>query len=144
MRVEAAVLVTSILLAGCAAGRVGGDGESRSPTHVGGDGESRSPTHVEVGASFPELTRASRALREAERQGAGADRLAAMHLALARDQLARGRRRLSIGDLEGARWLFLRAEADADVAALVVREAGLRDAARRTLDEVSVLAGSRE
>lgn len=130
MGAGAAILATSMLLAGCAAGRAEGAGERRALTHVD--------------PAFPELARASRALREAERQGAHADRLAAMHLSLARDQLAQGRRRLLRGDEQGARWLLLRAEADADVATLIVREAALRDAARRTFDEVSVLAGTRE
>ena len=130
MDAGAAIVATSILLAGCAAGRAWGEGERQAQVHAD--------------PGFPELTRASQALREAERQGARADRTAAMHLSLAVDQLAQGRRRLSRGDAEGARWLLLRAEADAHMAMLIVQEAGLRDAARRTLDEATVLHGSGE
>ncbi|MGK4007088.1 DUF4398 domain-containing protein [Sorangium sp. So ce1036] len=92
----------------------------------------------------PELPRAQAAIRGAEREGAGADRRAAMHLALARSELAQARRRLALGDREGARWLLRRAEVDAELSTLIVREAGLRDAARRTLDQASALAGQRE
>ncbi|MGK3990711.1 DUF4398 domain-containing protein [Sorangium sp. So ce136] len=88
----------------------------------------------------PELARARAAIRGAEREGASADRRAAMHLALARSELAQARRRLSVGDQEGARWLLRRAEVDAELSTLVVREAGLRDAASRTLDQASTLA----
>jgi hypothetical protein len=109
------VIVICMLLAGCAAIR-----PSPAPS---------------------ELSRALSAIREAERAGASADRLAALHLSLARSELAQAKRRLSIGDVEGARWLLLRAEADAELSSLLVREAALRDAARRTLDEASVLAG---
>ncbi|AUX40136.1 hypothetical protein SOCE26_015330 [Sorangium cellulosum] len=91
-------------------------------------------------AAPPELPRAHAAIREAEREGARADRRAAMHLALARSELAQAMRRLSIGDREGARWLLRRAEVDAELAALLVREAGLRDAAERTLDQANTLA----
>lgn len=108
-------IATCLLLAGCAAIR-----PSPAPS---------------------ELSRALSAIREAERGGASADRLAALHLSLARSELAQAERLLSIGDVEGARWLLLRAEADAELSSLLVREAALRDAARRTLDEANVRAG---
>lgn len=92
----------------------------------------------------PELPSALAAIREAEREGAAADRRAAMHLALARSELAQARRRLSVGDRERARWLLRRAEVDAELATLIVREAGLRDAARRTLDQANALAEQAE
>ncbi|WP_437572059.1 DUF4398 domain-containing protein [Sorangium sp. So ce542] len=88
----------------------------------------------------PELARAEAAIRGAAQEGAGADRRAAMHLALARSELAQARRRLSVGDQEAARWLLRRAEVDAELSTLIVREAGLRDAAGRTLDQASTLA----
>ncbi|WP_437578675.1 DUF4398 domain-containing protein [Sorangium sp. So ce887] len=91
-------------------------------------------------ASPPELARAEAAIGEAEREGASADRRAAMHLALARSELAQARRRMSVGDREGARWLLRRAEVDAELSTLIVREAGLRDAADRTLDQASTIA----
>lgn len=108
-------IATCLLLAGCAAIR-----PSPAPS---------------------ELSRALSAIHEAERGGASADRLASLHLSLARSELAQAERRLSIGDVEGARWLLRRAEADAELSSLLVREAALRDAARRTLDEVNALDG---
>jgi Domain of unknown function (DUF4398) len=116
MRDAIALLTISILLVGCAAAR----------------------------PPLPEFTRARESLERAEAAGATADRHAATHLALARSQLWQGERHLWAGDREGARWLLLRAEADADMAELIVREAATRDAARRTLDETSVRSGLRE
>ncbi|WP_437735413.1 DUF4398 domain-containing protein [Sorangium sp. So ce1335] len=118
MLARTALVIVCLELAGCAA--------FRSP------------------APPPELDRARAAIHAAEREGASADRRAAMHLALARSELAQARRRLSVGDLEGARWLLRRAEVDAELAALLVREAGLRDAAGRTLDQASTLAEAKK
>ncbi|WP_437969121.1 DUF4398 domain-containing protein [Sorangium sp. So ce260] len=99
---------------------------------------------IRAPAPPPELARTEAAIRGAAREGAGADRRAAMHLALARSELAQARRRLSVGDREGARWLLRRAEVDAELSTLIVREAGLRDAAGRTLDQASPLADRAE
>ncbi|WP_437533059.1 DUF4398 domain-containing protein [Sorangium sp. So ce726] len=118
MFAKAALVLAALELAGCAA--------IRSP------------------AAPPELSHALSAIRAAEREGAGADRRSAMHLALAKSELSQARRRLSVGDQEGARWLLRRAEVDAELSTLMVREAGLRDAAGRTLDEASTLAGRAE
>jgi hypothetical protein len=88
----------------------------------------------------PELKAARGAIASAEQQGAGVELGAQIYLALAQNHLARAERCLAAGDREGALGLLRRARADAEVAALVAQEAALRDAARRTLDEASLLA----
>ncbi len=113
MLAKAALVITALQLMGCAA--------------------------VRPPAASPELPRARAAIRAAEREGAGADRRSSLYLALAKSELDQAVRRLSVGDREGARWLLRRSEVDAEMAALIVREAGLRDAAERTLDEAGAL-----
>ncbi|HZX00616.1 MAG TPA: DUF4398 domain-containing protein [Bacilli bacterium] len=92
----------------------------------------------------PELERARTTIRTAETEGAEVERGAQVYLALARDHLAQAERRLAAGDWDGARGLLRRAEADAEVALLVAREATLRDAARRTLEQTSLIADGGE
>lgn len=91
-------------------------------------------------APEPDVARAREAIRAAEAEGAEVERGAQIYLALARDHLAQAQRRLAVGDRDGARGLLQRAQADAEVALMVAREATLRDAARRTLEETNVIA----
>ena len=88
----------------------------------------------------PELDRARAAVRAAEDEGAATDPSAQVALAFAQHHLDVAARLLARGDRAGAAGLARRAEADAEIARLIAREAALRDAARRTMDQAGLLA----
>lgn len=67
-----------------------------------------------------------------------------MHLRFAEDQVARARRLIDEGEHERAGWLLVRAEADADVAAALTREAAHKSAAEETNARARALATGEE
>ena len=72
----------------------------------------------------------------------GAERIpdAAVHLELAQRQLDRARRYIDEGDADGARWMLVRADADAHLALALTREARSREAAEAMAAEVRDLS----
>jgi hypothetical protein len=91
-----------------------------------------------------DLSRAEQSLRQAEQEGARDDLGAGLYFALAAKELGQAQERLGLGDWDAARGFAVRADADAEVALLVTREAGTRDAAQRTADLASSLAADLE
>lgn len=71
---------------------------------------------------------AEAAVRSAREHGATRLPEAALHLRLAEDQVTRARRLIDEGELEHAEWLLVRAEADANLADALAREAEQRAA----------------
>ena len=85
---------------------------------------------------------AEAAVREA--RGTGAERApeAAVHLRLAEDQIDRARRAIEEGELEHAEWLLVRAEADAELASALSREAEKKQSADRVATSVREAAAA--
>ncbi len=69
------------------------------------------------------------AVRGAHEVGAEQTPEAALHLQMARDQLARARALMNDGEHEDAEWYLARAESDAEVAIALAREAKAKQAA---------------
>jgi len=88
-----------------------------------------------------ELEQAERSLRDAHAVGAGEDVTASLYLALAEQEMSGARAAMANGQMDEARGLAIRGRADADMAVLVAREAGVRAAALQTMDEADRLAG---
>jgi hypothetical protein len=95
------------------------------------------------GADPPaDLRPARAAIHAAEEVGATADPIAAVHLGLARGELANAERLGAAGQpREAASWAA-RAESDAELAVLAARATSVRDAAKRTLEEAGALRGA--
>jgi uncharacterized protein DUF4398 len=74
----------------------------------------------------------------------GADRIpdAAVHLELAQRQLDRALRYIDAGDANNARWMLVRADADAHLALALAREARSREAAEEMAARVRDLTAS--
>lgn len=83
---------------------------------------------------------AEAAVRSARERGATQLPDAAMYLRLAEDQVARARVLIEEGEHERAEWLLVRAEADANVAAALAREATLKIKAEETSSRARMLA----
>lgn len=82
------------------------------------------------------LSRARASIRAAEEMNAEAEPNAALHLRLAREQLAQAKQILKDGDNGRARGILRRAEADADLAMNLARERSARVEAEQTILEV--------
>ncbi len=82
------------------------------------------------------LARSHAAVRAAQEMGAERNVAAAEHLRVAREELANGRKLIIDGDQDRAAPLLLRAEADAELAMNVTREATAIADAQRTREEV--------
>jgi hypothetical protein len=76
------------------------------------------------------------AVRSAQEVGAEQSPEAALHLRMAKDQLARARALLDDGEYEKAEWLLTRAESDAEVAIAIARETRAKQAAERAAGSV--------
>jgi hypothetical protein len=85
---------------------------------------------------------AEAAVREAKESGAERSSQAAIHLALAQQQIAAARRALDDGELDRAEWLLVRAEADAALATALSREEAQRAAADAAGTEARRIAGA--
>lgn len=81
---------------------------------------------------------AEAAVRAARENGATRLPDAALHVRLAEDQITRARRLIDEGEHQRAEWLLVRAEADANVAAALVREAQQTTAAEEVAGKVRV------
>ncbi len=82
---------------------------------------------------------AQSAIKSAEELGAAQVPEAKLHLQLAREQLIQANLLLKDGREERATWVLARAEADANLAKILAREANLRADAQRALDQVRQL-----
>lgn len=82
------------------------------------------------------LARSSAAVRGAEIANADQVPNAAAHLRLAREQMAEAKRLLKNGDNAQASYLLVRAEADADAAMNLAREAKAKEEAAQTIQMV--------
>jgi hypothetical protein len=92
-------------------------------------------------STYPKADRtASRsAINEAESVGAGQVPRAALHLQLAKDQLAYGERLLADGENDAAYLAFERAEADAKLAGSLARDQQLQREAAQAMQRVEQL-----
>lgn len=89
------------------------------------------PTH--------KLSDSKAAVRAAEEVGAGEAPQAALHLKLARDQIASAERLMRDDENEDARYMLERAEADAELAIALAKAAGERAAAEDAMRKVERL-----
>ena len=79
------------------------------------------------------------AIRAAEEIGAEKVPSAALHLQLAKEQADRANTCIKDGDNLRARYILQRAEADADLALALAREAPLRAEAQKAVDELQAV-----
>jgi len=93
------------------------------------------------GAAVPtgKLTNAKATIRGAEEVGAEQNPKAAMHLKLARDQVARAERLIKQEEYENAALTLNQAQADADMALALAREATERKAAEQAKARIEEL-----
>jgi hypothetical protein len=89
------------------------------------------------------LAQSQAAVRSAQEVGAERVPSAALHLKVANDELEQARKLIADGDNKRAEYILLRAEADADAALNLAREAQVRTDAQRTVEEVQRLKSSR-
>jgi hypothetical protein len=100
------------------------------------------------GASAPnqKLTNAQATIRGAQEVGAEQNPKAALHLKLARDQVASAQRQMANDDNEEAALILNQAQADADLALALAREARERqqaEQAKARIDELRAQAQTR-
>lgn len=88
-----------------------------------------------------DLGPARAALRAAEEVRAEEEPIAALHVGLARGELANAERLAAIGEHRDAEAWAARAQIDAELAVLTARAASVRDAGRRTLEEAAAIGG---
>jgi hypothetical protein len=93
------------------------------------------------GAAVPaeKLTSAKAAIRGADEVGAEANPKAALHLKMARDQVARAERLIEDGDNEEAGLALNQAQADADLALALAREEKERNQAEQAKARIEEL-----
>jgi len=89
------------------------------------------------------LAQSQAAVRSAHEVGAENVPPAALHLKVANEELDLAKRLITDGDNKRAEYILLRAEADANAALALAREAAARDDAQRTIDQVQKLKASR-
>lgn len=82
------------------------------------------------------LARSQAAVKSAEELNADADPQAALHLRLAREQLATARRMMVDGKSDRAKFVLMRAEADAEAALNMARAKSARIEAARAMQDV--------
>jgi hypothetical protein len=89
------------------------------------------------------LARSQAAVRSAHEVGAENVPPAALHLKIANEELGMAKKLIEDGDNQRAEYILLRAEADANAALALAREAQARDDAQRPIDQVQKLKASR-
>jgi hypothetical protein len=89
------------------------------------------------------LAHSQGAIRSAHEVGAENVPPAALHLKVANEELNMAKRLIENGDNDRAEYILLRAEADANAALALAREASARADAQRTIDQVQRLKASR-
>jgi Domain of unknown function (DUF4398) len=93
------------------------------------------------GATTPvptdKLARAQETLRQAEATPAVAtDPKAVQHLQLAKDQLNYGKKLMLDGDNQDAKWVLMRAQADAEAALYLAHAQAAKDDAQQTIEAI--------
>lgn len=93
------------------------------------------------GAAVPhdKLASAQASIRAAEEIGAKNQPQAELHLKLARDQVAHARALIADDENERARLVLMRAEADAELALSLAKEASLQNEARQAVEQVRMI-----
>jgi hypothetical protein len=95
------------------------------------------------GGSMPvpqsQLTQSKASIRAAEEVGAPRVPQAALHLKMAQDQVAQAEKLIADDDNEEATLVLARAEADAELALELAREASLKAQAQEALNKVDKL-----
>lgn len=92
-------------------------------------------------ASVPsqQMSQSQAAIRAAEELGAENHPRAALHLKMAKDQMRTARALIESGEGQQARATLMRAEADAELALMLAREARIRAEAREAMNKVREL-----
>jgi hypothetical protein len=90
-------------------------------------------------APVQHMATAQASVRAAEEVGAQQDPQAALHLKLAQEQLARAKQLMSDNDNKRADFILSRAEADAELAVALSRQAQTRAQAQQAMDDVRAL-----
>ena len=94
-------------------------------------------------ASYPAPTErmatSTAAVRGAQESGASSNPQAALHLKLAQEQLEQAKQLMADGDNKRAEFVLLRADADAELAVALAREASARQQAEQAREEVKQL-----
>jgi hypothetical protein len=90
------------------------------------------------------LSRSVAAVRSAEVANADQVPNASAHLRLAREQIGEAKSLLKRGDNEQASYLLIRAEADADAAMNLAREAQVKQDAMQTIESVRAMKSQME
>jgi len=85
------------------------------------------------------LASAEATVRGATEIGAEATPQAALHLKMARDQIAEAKKSIAAGDTEQAAWALNRAQADAELALALARETEAKNRANAVLTEARML-----
>lgn len=88
------------------------------------------------------LANSKAAVQAAEEMGAARDPSAALHLRLAREQLDTGKKLIMDGDTDRARYVLMRAEADANVALNRSREVAAKTEAQKAIDDLRAVRSS--
>lgn len=109
--------LTSIILATCVIGALAGCGKEAIPTE--------------------RLGRAEGAVRSARETGAEGEPSAALHLRLAQDNLKRAKMLIDNGENTRAKYLLMRAEADADLARTLNDESKAKQMEQRAMSDLS-------
>jgi hypothetical protein len=89
------------------------------------------------------LAQSQAAVRSAHEVGAENVPPAALHLKVANEELQMARQLIADGDNKRAEYILMRAEADANAALALAREAEARNDAQRTIDQVQKMKSSR-
>jgi len=85
------------------------------------------------------LVNSQASVRAAQEVGAQNNPQAALHLKLAQEQVEQARQLIGDSDNKRAEFILLRAEADAELAVAMAREASARTEAQQALDELKAL-----
>jgi hypothetical protein len=88
------------------------------------------------------LGRTEGAIQGAQAMGATQEPSAALHLRLANENLARAKKLISDGENDRARYVLMRAEADANLARSLVNEARAKYEADRAQREIQMMQSS--
>jgi len=89
------------------------------------------------------LAQSQAAVRSAQEVGADKIPPAALHLRIANEELDLAKKLIRDGENQRAEYILLRAQADAEAALALTREATARMDAQKTIDEVQQLRNSR-
>jgi hypothetical protein len=96
---------------------------------------------IEVGVD--RLVSCEASIRTARELGAQNEPRAALHLKLAQDQLEQAKALVTDGKMERADTVLLRADADAELALALVREAGSKKEAQQAAEKAKALKGGK-